>query len=454
MIHRDVKPANLMIDSDGRVVLTDFGIAKIVTGNQFTASGGMVGTPAYMAPEQGLGEAGDERSDLYSLGVILFQLATGRLPYDAETPLAVILKHLNEDIPIPHEINLNVPTAIEAVILKAMAKDQDDRFQSADEMKAQINSITGTALTDTGPIPIPPRLSDETATRTPPGSEPPSLSTSTAITPPRRPTLAGLGAIAAIALIGVIGLMTLVTGKVPGLGIAIRATDTATFTATPHATQTPIVTTTVPIVVPPTATETSTATATNTATLSPTNTPTATATNTPTATYTPSRTPTATPNITATIEAGTQAIINITATSKQATVDAFFLTPQGTSTPDYTATAQLCVKEYRQRIEKAPEKDPIKANTDFKRQIVLRNTGNCDWLPGMYLNYVSGEKFGVAHKLEMKNTEPVKPNQDAVFDFDGHTPRRGGLYSSVWEVRLAGDILLDPPLTISFFAYE
>jgi serine/threonine protein kinase len=78
MIHRDVKPANLMIDKDNRVVLTDFGIAKIVTGAQFTASGGMIGTPAYMAPEQGLGDQGDERSDLYSLGVILYQLVTGR----------------------------------------------------------------------------------------------------------------------------------------------------------------------------------------------------------------------------------------------------------------------------------------------------------------------------------------------------------------------------------------
>src|SRR5579859_3857144 len=74
MIHRDVKPGNLMIDSDGRIVLTDFGIAKIVTGIQFTASGGMVGTPAYMAPEQGLGDQGDERADLYSLGVILYQM--------------------------------------------------------------------------------------------------------------------------------------------------------------------------------------------------------------------------------------------------------------------------------------------------------------------------------------------------------------------------------------------
>ncbi|MFN8447963.1 MAG: serine/threonine-protein kinase [Anaerolineae bacterium] len=105
MIHRDVKPANLMLDHDNRVVLTDFGIAKIVTGAQFTASGGMVGTPAYMAPEQGLGEAGDERSDLYSLGVILFQLTTGELPYDADTPLAIILKHVNDPVPFARSIN-------------------------------------------------------------------------------------------------------------------------------------------------------------------------------------------------------------------------------------------------------------------------------------------------------------------------------------------------------------
>src|ERR1041385_7355870 len=113
MIHRDVKPANLMLDHDNRVVLTDFGIAKIVTGAQFTASGGMVGTPAFMAPEQGLGEAGDERSDLYSLGVILFQLMTGQLPYDAETPLAIILKHLNAPIPSVRDINRALPEAID-----------------------------------------------------------------------------------------------------------------------------------------------------------------------------------------------------------------------------------------------------------------------------------------------------------------------------------------------------
>ena len=127
MIHRDVKPANLMLDSDGRVVLTDFGIAKIVTGVQFTASGGMVGTPAYMAPEQGLGEAGDERSDIYSMGVILFQLCTGRLPYEADTPLANILKHLNEPMPPLSEQLENIPPGMETVIQRATAKDPKDR---------------------------------------------------------------------------------------------------------------------------------------------------------------------------------------------------------------------------------------------------------------------------------------------------------------------------------------
>src|SRR5262249_24756488 len=120
MIHRAVKPANLMLNRDNRVILTDFGIAKIVTGAQFTASGGMVGTPAQMAPEQGIGDAGDERSDLYSLGVIFFQLVTGRLPYDADTPLAIILKHLNAPVVSARDFNPNVPESVDLILQKLM----------------------------------------------------------------------------------------------------------------------------------------------------------------------------------------------------------------------------------------------------------------------------------------------------------------------------------------------
>ncbi|MBK8026306.1 MAG: protein kinase [Chloroflexi bacterium] len=141
MIHRDVKPANLMFDRDNRVILTDFGIAKIVTGAQFTASGGMVGTPAYMAPEQGLGEQGDERSDLYSLGTILFQMVTGSLPYEAETPLAIILKHLNEPVPSARDRNPDIPEVVDRIIRRLLAKQPDERYQTAGALIMDLERI-------------------------------------------------------------------------------------------------------------------------------------------------------------------------------------------------------------------------------------------------------------------------------------------------------------------------
>ncbi|MCB9435789.1 MAG: protein kinase [Anaerolineales bacterium] len=138
MIHRDVKPANLMLDEDGRVVLTDFGIAKIVTGGQFTASGGMVGTPAYMAPEQGLGEPGDERSDIYSLGVIFYQMITGRLPYDADTPLAIILKHVNDPLPNIREFLPDTPDWVVTIINRTLEKEPEKRYESADSFLEEL----------------------------------------------------------------------------------------------------------------------------------------------------------------------------------------------------------------------------------------------------------------------------------------------------------------------------
>ena len=252
------------------------------------------------------------------------------------------------------------------------------------------------------------------------------------------------------------------TGKIPILGIAVRSSET--FTPSPTATITPSYT---PTSMP---TNTPTYTPSNTATDTPSVTPTPTASNTatPTASYTPSFTPTpsitptatntqtATPNITATIQAATDVAQNVTATSVQQTLQAFFQTQQVrvTNTPDYTQTAILCVKDYRLFSQKPGSKDPIKANTEFSAEITLRNTSDCDWLPGAYLSYKSGELFGAARKITMKNTEPVKPGQDAVFIFQGRTPKKGGQYNGVWEVRLAGDVLIDAPLTISFYAYE
>lgn len=128
-IHRDLKPANVMFDGD-RVVLTDFGLATIVGGTRYTLSGTVIGTPMYMSPEQGRGKAGDVRSEIYSLGVILYETVTGRVPYDADTPLGVIMKHVNEPLPLPSQV-AEVPAAVERVILKAMAKEPEDRYPSA-----------------------------------------------------------------------------------------------------------------------------------------------------------------------------------------------------------------------------------------------------------------------------------------------------------------------------------
>ena len=142
MIHRDVKPANVMIDKEGQVILTDFGIAKLVSSTtRYTATGGMLGTPTHIAPEQARGGAGDARSDLYSLGAILFQMVTGRLPFDADTPLAMVLKHVTEPLPIPSALNPSVDPALERVILTALAKNPDDRFQTGDELIAHLEAI-------------------------------------------------------------------------------------------------------------------------------------------------------------------------------------------------------------------------------------------------------------------------------------------------------------------------
>jgi tRNA A-37 threonylcarbamoyl transferase component Bud32 len=134
VVHRDLKPANVIITPDGRPVLTDFGIAHMVDSTVITESGGALGTPAYMSPEQGKGEPGDTRSDIYALGVMLYQLCTGRVPFDADTPYAIILKHITAPLPSPRSLNPDLPEAIERVILKALAKDPGDRFQTAGEL--------------------------------------------------------------------------------------------------------------------------------------------------------------------------------------------------------------------------------------------------------------------------------------------------------------------------------
>jgi len=134
IIHRDVKPSNILLPKPEWPLLTDFGLAKIVGGTHLTQTGAIAGTPAYMSPEQGRGDTLDHRTDIYSLGIVLYEMTTGVVPFKAETPMAVIVKHIIEPLPLPRAVNPELPEAVERVILKALAKDPQDRFSNANEM--------------------------------------------------------------------------------------------------------------------------------------------------------------------------------------------------------------------------------------------------------------------------------------------------------------------------------
>lgn len=134
IIHRDIKPHNILIGRNGRVKVTDFGIARAVTSATITQTGSVVGSVHYFSPEHAKGVATGEKSDLYSLGIVLYQMLTGRLPFLGESPISVALKHLQEEFDEPRTVNPMIPQSVENIILKSMRKNPGERYQSAKEM--------------------------------------------------------------------------------------------------------------------------------------------------------------------------------------------------------------------------------------------------------------------------------------------------------------------------------
>jgi serine/threonine protein kinase/Tol biopolymer transport system component len=141
VIHRDLKPSNIMIDKAGTVRIMDFGIARSLKAKGITGTGVMIGTPEYMSPEQVEGREADQHSDIYSLGIILYEVLIGRIPFEGDTAFAIGLKHKSEEPEDPRKLNSHIPEDLSRLILKCLEKDMENRYQSAEELRSELIRI-------------------------------------------------------------------------------------------------------------------------------------------------------------------------------------------------------------------------------------------------------------------------------------------------------------------------
>lgn len=235
VIHRDLKPSNVLVDAERNLFLTDFGIAKLLEGGaQLTNTGALMGTPAYTSPEQAQGDKVDQRTDIYSLGIILYEMTTGRVPFEADTPLAVVLKQISAPLPLPSVVVPNFPPAIERVLLKALAKEAADRFANVAEFLAAWKAALPTAT----PGPVGPPVMSAAARPTVtgrPAEAPAPVKTATPRAGLSPKVLAGL-ALAGLAVLGGLAVvMVLPTLMRPNAAASLTPTaaprmDTAGFT--------------------------------------------------------------------------------------------------------------------------------------------------------------------------------------------------------------------------------
>ncbi len=153
IIHRDLKSSNIMIDDEGEARIMDFGIARSLESKKLTGDGKVVGTPQYMSPEQISGEELDRRTDIYSFGIILYEMLTGKVPFDGDTSLAIAYQHKNEPPLNPRDFNPQIPNNLSQFILKCMEKDREERYQSAEELFSELTKIEGKIPTSEKAIP-------------------------------------------------------------------------------------------------------------------------------------------------------------------------------------------------------------------------------------------------------------------------------------------------------------
>ncbi len=433
MVHRDVKPANIMLGDNDKALLTDFGIVKMMGGQTmaYTVTGALIGTPSYMSPEQAMGEAGDKRVDIYALGVLLFQMTTGQLPYTADTPLAVIMKHVNEPAPKPVAFNPDVPIGLQDIILKAMAKDPNERYQTAGEMALDLRAtqqgtgysaavIAGTTAVipqmDTAPSP-PAGAVDDTArsataasvtaasaTAFSPGvhdsspafegiplpGRPPATTPPTETKKKRSPWLyVGIAILALILLGGTAVVLGLFNNDDQSGAVAdVTSEPTETPTQTPNPEDTPDTGATIAAAIA--LTEES----------KPTEEPDEEATETATATPTPEPSDTPEPTTDPTM-----------AFLESCTMDALLVNT-------YTYT--------NENFDAAP------TGREFPVNWVLENSGTCPWPETLVWLFDSGEEF--SFQGDPISVDALAPGEQTTISTRFRAPSRAGSYESTWKL--------------------